>query len=259
MANSAEKSRQQGGSTITQQLVRMRYLSEEKTYERKLMELFYAYELEQVYEKEEILEMYLNEIYFGHQVYGIASAATYYFGRPLGELSVAQLAFISAIPNNPSLYDPVTKFANTKARQERLLDTLAKNNIISSEEAAVAKQQPIELHIKKKMQFHPAYSTYVLQELRWLVSYTEGFDERLSKTDNTEERNLISLQLDARIDQLLAGGINIYTALLPEKQAADEAAVDQILSPMILKQVPLLSIMKHVRSLVCLQVKTMKN
>lgn len=231
MANSAEKSRQQGGSTITQQLVRMRYLSEEKTYERKLMELFYAYELEQVYEKEEILEMYLNEIYFGHQVYGIASAATYYFGRPLGELSVAQLAFISAIPNNPSLYDPVTKFANTKARQERLLDTLAKNNIISSEEAAVAKQQPIELHIKKKMQQHPAYSTYVLQELRWLVSYTEGFDERLSKTDNTEERNLISLQLDARIDQLLAGGINIYTALLPEKQAADEAAVDQILSP----------------------------
>lgn len=231
MANSAEKSRQQGGSTITQQLVRMRYLSEEKTYERKLMELFYAYELEQVYEKEEILEMYLNEIYFGHQVYGIASAATYYFGRPLGELSVAQLAFISAIPNNPSLYDPVTKFANTKARQERLLDTLAKNNIISSEEAAVAKQQPIELHIKKKMQQHPAYSTYVLQELRWLVSHTEGFDERLSKTDNTEERNLISLQLDARIDQLLAGGINIYTALLPEKQAADEAAVDQILSP----------------------------
>lgn len=231
MANSAEKSRQQGGSTITQQLVRMRYLSEEKTYERKLMELFYAYELEQVYEKEEILEMYLNEIYFGHQVYGIASAATYYFGRPLGELSVAQLAFISAIPNNPSLYDPVTKFDNTKARQERLLDTLAKNNIISSEEAAVAKQQPIELHIKKKMQQHPAYSTYVLQELRWLVSYTEGFDERLSKTDNTEERNLISLQLDARIDQLLAGGINIYTALLPEKQAADEAAVDQILSP----------------------------
>lgn len=231
MANSAEKSRQQGGSTITQQLVRMRYLSEEKTYERKLMELFYAYELEQVYEKEEILEMYLNEIYFGHQVYGIASAATYYFGHPLGELSVAQLAFISAIPNNPSLYDPVTKFANTKARQERLLDTLAKNNIISSEEAAVAKQQPIELHIKKKMQLHPAYSTYVLQELRWLVSYTEGFDERLSKTDNTEERNLISLQLDARIDQLLAGGINIYTALLPEKQAADEAAVDQILSP----------------------------
>lgn len=231
MANSAEKSRQQGGSTITQQLVRMRYLSEEKTYERKLMELFYAYELEQVYEKEEILEMYLNEIYFGHQVYGIASAATYYFGRPLGELSVAQLAFISAIPNNPSLYDPVTKFANTKARQERLLDTLAKNNIISSEEAAVAKQQPIELHIKKKMQHHPAYSTYVLQELRWLVSHTEGFDERLSKTDNTEERNLISLQLDARIDQLLAGGINIYTALLPEKQAADEAAVDQILSP----------------------------
>ena len=231
MANSAGNSLQQGGSTITQQLVRMRYLSEEKTYERKLMELFYAYELEQVYTKEEILEMYLNEIYFGHQVYGIAGAATYYLGRPLNELSVAEMAFIAAIPNNPSLYDPLKNFDGTKARQERLLDTLAKYNILSSEETAAAKQQPIELHIKQKLQSHPAYSTYVLQELRWLVSQAEGFDERLAKTDNTEERKLISLQLDTRIDELFAGGIKIYTALLPEKQATDEAAVNQILAP----------------------------
>ena len=102
MANSSEQSIQQGGSTITQQLVRMRYLTEEKTYERKLMELLYAYELEQMYSKEEILEMYLNEMYFGNQVYGIASAATYYFGRPLQELTIAEIAFIAAIPNNPS-------------------------------------------------------------------------------------------------------------------------------------------------------------
>lgn len=231
MANSAEKSMQQGGSTITQQLVRMRYLSEEKSYERKLMELLYAYELEQMYDKEQILEMYLNEMYFGHQVYGIASAATYYFDRPLGELSVAEVVFISAIPNNPSLYDPLKNFDHTKARQERLLDTLARNNVISSEEAATFKQQSIELHIKQKMQQHPAYSTYVLQELRWLVSRSEGFEERLLKAENPEERNLIALQLDTTISELLTGGIKVHTALQPEKQATDEAAVNQILSP----------------------------
>ena len=231
MANSAEKSIQQGGSTITQQLVRMRYLSEEKTYERKLLELFHAYELEQLYNKEEILEMYLNEMYFGHQVYGIASAATYYFGRPLGELSIAEMAFISAIPNNPSLYDPVKNFDNTKKRQERLLDTLARNNAISIEDAASFKQQPIELHIKKKTQHHPAYSTYVLQELRWLVSESEGFQDQLDKSRTPEERNSVLLQLDAAVNELLAGGIKVYTALQPEKQLADEAAVNDILSP----------------------------
>ena len=230
MANSAGQTIQQGGSTITQQLVRMRYLSEEKTYERKLMELFYAYELEQLYDKEEILQMYLNEMYFSHQVYGIASAATYYFGRPLGELSIAEIAFISAIPNNPGLYDPLRNFDGTKKRQERLLDTLAQNEAISLEDAASFKQQPIELHIKKKIQHHPSYSTYALQELRWLVSESEGYQERLDKSKNPEERSAVLLELDAAVDNLLAGGIKIYTALQPQKQKADEAAVNDILS-----------------------------
>jgi penicillin-binding protein 4 len=77
----------QGASTITQQLVRMRFLSTDKTYERKLTEVFYASELEKQASKEEILEMYLNEMYFGHQVYGIGAAATYYFSKPLNELN----------------------------------------------------------------------------------------------------------------------------------------------------------------------------
>src|SRR5690606_24436244 len=132
--NAEENSIQQGGSTISQQLVRLLYLSEEKTYERKLVEAFYSYKLEQLYDKDTILEMYLNEMYFGNQVYGIGSAATYYFQKSLNELSVAELAFIAAIPNNPSLYDPLDHFDNTKARQERLLDILAQENIITEEQ-----------------------------------------------------------------------------------------------------------------------------
>ena len=232
MANSSEQSIQQGGSTITQQLVRMRYLTTEKTYERKLMELLYAYELEQMYSKEEILGMYLNEMYFGNQVYGIASAATYYFGRPIQQLTIAEMVFIAAIPNNPSLYDPLRNFENTKERQERLLDTLAKNAIISIAEAENYKAQVIELQVKQKIQQYPAYSTYVLQkELRSLVAYHEGFEAQLANANTVEERNLITLQLDATIDELLTKGVIIRTALHPEKQLADEEAINRILSP----------------------------
>lgn len=133
--NAKQNSIQQGGSTITQQPVRMLYLSEEKTYERKLMEIFYAYELEKLYDKDKILEMYLNEMYFANQVYGIGGAATYYFNKPLQECTVAEIAFLAAIPNNPSLYDPLVHFENTKARQERLIDILAKEKMITLEEA----------------------------------------------------------------------------------------------------------------------------
>ncbi|WP_431027645.1 transglycosylase domain-containing protein [Lysinibacillus sp. LZ02] len=231
MANSAEQSIQQGASTITQQLVRMRYLSEEKTYERKLMELFYAYELEQMYSKDEILEMYLNEMYFGNQVYGMASAATYYFGRPLAKLTIAEIFFIAAIPNNPSLYDPLKNFDNTKERQERLLDTLVKHGTLSTSEVKNFKAQPIELQVKQKIQQYPAYSTYVLQELRWLVAHHEGLEEQLANAKTAEDRQLISSQLDTIIDELLVNGIMIHTALQPKKQAADEQAMNQILSP----------------------------
>ncbi|WP_332648967.1 transglycosylase domain-containing protein [Lysinibacillus sp. 54212] len=231
VANSSEQSVQQGGSTITQQLVRMRYLSEEKTYERKLVELFYAYELEQMYDKKEILEMYLNEMFFGNQVYGIGSAATYYYGKPLAELSVAEAAFIAAIPNNPSLYDPLKNFDKTKERQERLIDTLAQHEVISTEDAESYKAESITLKVKQKIQQYPTYSTYVLHELHSLVAHHEGFEEALNKAKSLEDKNIIEQQLHATVNELLANGIIIHTALDPQKQKKDEANINNILSP----------------------------
>ena len=225
VANSQESSIQQGGSTITQQLVRMRYLSEEKTYERKLMELFYAYELEKNYSKDQILEMYLNEAYFSNQVYGINSAATYYFSKPIYELTIAETAFISAIPNNPSLYDPFVNFDQTKERQERLLDILVNKQVISFEEGKKLKAQPIELNIKEKLQQYPAYTTYVLNELKQLIAA----QEQLTVHDNTNKEK-VNAQIEVRYKQLLQSGATIYTALDPDKQAHDEQAINVILS-----------------------------
>lgn len=230
VANSSEQSIQQGGSTITQQLVRMRYLSEEKTYERKLMELFYAYELEQAYDKDQILEMYLNEIYFSNQVYGIGGAATYYFDKPLAQLTLAETAFIAAIPNNPKLYDPLKNFDNTKSRQERLIDKLAEHQIITLAEADTHKAEPITLSIKNKIQKSPAYSTYALQELKWLIAAQDGYEERLANATTTEQKEQITAELKAKTTEILRTGIIIHTALDPEKQASDEARINEILT-----------------------------
>ena len=229
IANSNANNISQGGSTITQQLVRMRYLSEEKTYERKLTELFYAYELEKEFDKETILAMYLNESYFSNQVYGIGAAATYYFQKPLQELSVAEIAFISAIPNNPSLYNPLKNFEDTKARQELLLDTLAKSGTITQAEATTYKTETITLNVKNKLQSHPMYSTYVLQELRWLVAEKEGFADRLTNAKSEDEKKTIKGQLDKRLNFLYQNGLTIYTALDPDKQIHDENRMTTIL------------------------------
>ncbi|MCS1392902.1 transglycosylase domain-containing protein [Lysinibacillus boronitolerans] len=229
VANSNSNTTSQGGSTITQQLVRMRYLSEEKTYERKLTELFYAYELEKEFDKEAILTMYLNESYFSNQVYGIGGAATYYFQKPLQELSIAEIAFIAAIPNNPSLYNPLKNYDQTKARQERLLDTLAANGAITEEEAKNYKADSITLNVKDKIQSYPMYSTYVLQELKWLVAEKEGYADRLGFTDNEEEKKKIKAQLDNRLNTLFQNGLIIHTALDPTKQQHDEEKMSAIL------------------------------
>jgi len=229
VVNSSSESIEQGGSTITQQLVRLRYLTTEKTYERKLMELYYAYNLEKLYDKETILEMYLNEMYFGNRVYGIGSAATYYFQKPLEQLSIAQMAFIAAIPNNPSLYDPLKHFDNTKARQERLIDTLAENNMISLDEAKTYKAEKITLTIKSKIQQQPAYSTYVLEELKWLIAFQEGLDVKLQQAQTDEERSAIINEIKNRYKEVLDSGILIHTALDAEKQTEDQKKIDSLL------------------------------
>lgn len=229
LMNTATDELKQGGSTITQQLVRMRFLSTDKTYERKLTELFYAAKLEQQSSKDEILEMYLNEMYFGNRVYGIEAAATYYFNRPLAELNEAEIAFISAIPNNPSLYNPLVNFELTKSRQERLLDTLVNNNRITQKEATSHKKAPIELVVKSKENQFPAYSTYVLTELEALISVSEGFSTRLAKSKDVADKIAITEELKKRTTEVLGSGIVINTALNPVKQKQDEQALTSLL------------------------------
>ncbi|WP_186672611.1 transglycosylase domain-containing protein [Sporosarcina sp. BP05] len=229
--NTATDDVRQGASTITQQVVRMRFLSTEKTYERKLTELFYATELEKQSTKDEILEMYMNEMYFGHQVYGIGAAATYYFSKPLDELNEAEMAFLAAIPNNPSLYDPLKHFDRTKGRQERLLSVLTKNRVLTTEEAEIHKNTTIQLNLKEKANNFPAYTTYALAELTDLIAQSEGLSEKMTNTKDNAEKIALEAIIQQRIAEVLSKGLIIETALNPGKQQRDEQTISSLLEP----------------------------
>jgi len=227
VANSSTQTASQGGSTITQQLVRMRYLTEEKTYERKVTELLYAYELEQASSKEKILEMYMNEMYFSNQVYGIGAAATFYFQKNLAQCTEAEIAFLAAIPNNPSLYDPLKNFDETKRRQELLLDVLASKGSITPGQAQEFKAQNIVLKTKQKVQQYPAYSTYVIEELYRLIAEKDGFTQRLEKATTPAEKDLIGTEIKKKVDEVLSLGVTIETGLDPKKQKSIDLQFNQ--------------------------------
>lgn len=135
----------QGGSTITQQLVKNLLLSQDRTAERKLEEAVLALDMEMHYSKEEILEMYLNTIYFGSGAYGIGEASRIYFGKQPSELNLSECAMLAGLPNAPSLLSPYVNLDAAKQRQALVLTAMVKYNFIDQATAEEAKNAPIKL------------------------------------------------------------------------------------------------------------------
>ena len=121
----------QGASTITQQLARNIFLTQDKTWERKIEEIFIAVELEKKYSKDQILEYYLNNIYFGNGYYGLEAASQGYFTKDVNDLTVSQQVFLIGIPNRPNYYDPVTHMDHTLSRRNRILNNMLEDKKIS--------------------------------------------------------------------------------------------------------------------------------
>ena len=202
---------EQGASTITQQLARNLYLTHEQSYNRKLSEILYAYKLEKTYSKKEIIDLYINSIYFQNGAYGIEAAAKHYFNRGTLELTKAELLFLAAVPNNPTYYDPLTHFDRTKARQERLIDLLVEKDKLSASEATEIKDSPIMLTVHERIDEAPDYMTYVQNELSQLIALSEGL---------TDEE-----QIDNRVKEVIASGISIETSLDQSLQNRAKTAV----------------------------------
>ena len=136
---------EEGASTITQQLVKNLFLSNEQSYGRKAEELLLALDLEANYSKDEILELYLNTIYYGSNYYGIGPAAEGYFGKKPSALQLPESAMLAGLPNAPSLYSPYVDFLMAKKRQFIVIDAMEHNGYIDESTAASAKIKPIYL------------------------------------------------------------------------------------------------------------------
>src|SRR5512135_609710 len=137
-----------GGSTITQQLARNLLLSSEeraqRTLTRKLRESILAWRITQQFTKDDILDLYLNEVYYGNLAYGIEAAAQTYFGKSAGELDLAECALLAGLPQSTALYDPLTNLAAAKQRQAVVLDLMAKPGYVAPERAGLAKAEDLQ-------------------------------------------------------------------------------------------------------------------
>ncbi len=164
----------QGGSTITQQVARALLLSREKTYIRKLKEAILAYRIDQVLTKEEVLHIYLNQIYLGEKSYGVEAASYTYFGKKTAELSLAEMAILAGLPQAPSRYSPFHNYAAAKKRQGYVLNRMADEGFISSSAATKAFEQPL-LWAPRQNDVHPE-ALYFLQFVRNDITKRYGRD-----------------------------------------------------------------------------------
>ena len=128
----------EGGSTISQQVVKNIFLSQERTMTRKAEELALAIQLERNYTKDEILEIYLNTIYFGHGTYGVKAASETYFGKHLRDLTLSECAMLAGLPQAPSAYDPISHPQEAKKRMITVLALMAEQGVVTAQEAASA-------------------------------------------------------------------------------------------------------------------------
>lgn len=226
----------QGGSTITMQLARNIYLDSGKRWERKIKEMFIAAELEKLYSKNKIIEYYLNNIYFANGYYGIKSAANGYFSCELKDLSLSQIAFLCAIPNSPSYYDPLVCYENTITRRDRILTNMYEDGKITQSEYWDGINEDIELKVSKRMQESQRNNyidTYVYYCATRTLMQMQGFEFKNYFASDEEEQAYYEEYDELYADcqkEIFAQGYKIYTSIDMEKQALLQKAVNDVLA-----------------------------
>ena len=171
----------QGASTITMQVARNVYLSSEKTYTRKIYEILLTYKLEHMLSKDQILEIYMNQIFLGNRSYGFASAAETYFGKSLKDITIAEAAMLAGLPKAPSAYNPFANPKRARARQLYIIERMEDNGFISAAQAKAAKAEP--LHLRSSADKSILHAEYVAETVRQLIyaqygpeTYTRGLN-----------------------------------------------------------------------------------
>ena len=171
----------QGASTITMQVARNVYLSSEKTYTRKIYEVLLTFKLEHLLTKNQILEIYMNQIFLGNRAYGFAAAAEAYFDKPLKDLSIAEAAMLAGLPKAPSAYNPISNPKRARSRQLHIIERMQENGFITAQQAATAKNE--ELKVRSSSDNPKVHAEYVAETVRQLMfaqygeeTYTRGLN-----------------------------------------------------------------------------------
>ncbi len=178
------RSRSQGASTITMQVARNFYLSSEKTYTRKIYEMLLAFKMESLLSKDQILEVYMNQIFLGQRAYGFASASEIYFGKPLKDITVAEAAVLAGLPQAPSVYNPISNPERALKSQRLIIDRMLENNFISAEQREAARAQPLKYRVPADLPVHAEYVAEVARQLIFSqygeAAYTRGLNVTLT-------------------------------------------------------------------------------
>ena len=209
----------QGGSTITQQLCKYTFLTLDQNMWRKLEEMVIAQEIEKIYTKNQILEFYVNNNYFGYGCYGIESASEYFFQKNTNELTLSEIAFLVGIPNNPTVYDPINKIDNTLERRNLILNKMLELGYISKEECDEALKEEIVLNVNK-VYFDNTVSDYALDlavnESTKILMKMKGFQFKYIFSTEEERVNYFDkyneLYNSCR-DEFLTGGYEVNTTI----------------------------------------------
>ena len=171
----------QGASTITMQVARNVYLSSEKTFTRKIYEILLTFKLEHLLSKNQILEIYMNQIYLGNRAYGFSAASDAYYGKPLKDLSIAEAAMLAGLPKAPSAYNPIANPKRARIRQLYIIDRMEANRFITPEQAAVARTEEVKLRTGPDTT--RVHAEYVAEMVRQLIfaqygdeAYTRGLN-----------------------------------------------------------------------------------
>ncbi|MEG0937167.1 MAG: penicillin-binding protein 1A [Comamonas sp.] len=230
------KVKSQGASTITMQVARNVYLTSEKTYTRKIYEILLTFKLEHLLTKEQILEIYMNQIFLGNRAYGFAAASEAYFGHPLKDITVAEAAMLAGLPKAPSAYNPISNPKRARIRQLYIIERMEENGFITAEQAKQAKEEPLKLRTNSNST--RVHAEYVAEMARQLIfaqygndAYTRGLNVYTTLNAGEQEAAYKALRegiMNYERRQKYRGPEKFIT--LPSNPQELEEAIDDVLA-----------------------------
>ncbi len=229
------RAKSQGASTITMQVARNVYLTQDKNYMRKIYEILLTFKLEHLLSKDQILEIYMNQIFLGNRSYGFAAASEAYFDKPLKSLTIAEAAMLAGLPQAPSAYNPISNAKRARARQVRVIDRMLENAFITSAQAEAAKLETLKLKLNSDAT--TIHAEYVAETVRQLMfaqygneTYTRGLNVYTTLKSSDQDVAYKALRrgiMDFERRQIYRGPEKFVT--LPADGPELEDAVDEAL------------------------------